>query len=67
MPAKSPYRRWVKVGFALGGVLLVLSILSWFVGPAQDEDAIALRLMILAVAFMVIVGSAVAWIATSGG
>ena len=66
-PTTNPYRRWVKAGFAAGGVLLVLAILSWFVGPAQDEDAIAVRLMILAVAFMVIVGSVVAWIATSSG
>jgi hypothetical protein len=67
MPTANPYRRWVKVGFAVGGALLVLSVLSWFVGPAQDEDAIAVRLMILAVSFMVLVGSVVGWIATSGG
>ena len=66
MPAANSYRRWVKVGFAVGGLLLVLAVLSWFVGPAQDEDAIAVRLMILAVSFMVIVGSVIGWIVTSG-
>ncbi len=63
----NPYRKWVYAGFGLGAVLLVLSGLSWFVGPVQDEDAIAVRLMILAVSFMVIVASVVGWIATSGG
>jgi hypothetical protein len=62
----NPHRRWVWAGFVLGGLLLVVAVLSWFVGPAQDEDAIAVRLMILAVAFMVIVGSVVGWILTSG-
>jgi hypothetical protein len=64
MAAANPYRRWVKVGFVIGALLLVLSALSWFVGPAQDEDAIAIRLMILAVSFMVIVGSLIGWIVT---
>ena len=66
MAKANPYRRWVKVGFAVGAVLLVVAVSSWFVGPAQDEDAIAVRLMILAVAFMVIVASVVGWIVTSG-
>ena len=60
------YRKWVYAGFGVGAVLLVLSGLSWFFGPAQDEDAIAVRLMILAMGFMVIVGSVIGLIATSG-
>jgi uncharacterized PurR-regulated membrane protein YhhQ (DUF165 family) len=60
------FRKWVYAGFGLGLLLLVLSVLSWFVGPGADEDAIALRLMITAVSFLVIVGSVVGWIATSG-
>jgi hypothetical protein len=65
MAEANRYRKWFKVGLVLSLLWAVLSLLSWFYGPAQDENAIEARLFLTGLGFMGTVACTIGLLATS--